>query len=96
MNVSMRKDCHGAELFLLHSIGISPSKLYRLSRTGHDTVGSWLLKLSLDESPTPKRTVHFDAMFFEEPGSGACGTPSTSALGLVCQMRSGPDYQIAF
>lgn len=41
-----------------------------------------------------KSTVHCNAIFLdEEPEFGACGVPSTSALGLVCQLRTGPDRQ---
>ena len=55
--------------------------------------GPGFSKLSLDESPVPRSTVHCNAMLHEGPETGACGDPSTSALGLVCQLRTGPDQQ---
>lgn len=51
--------------------------------------------MSLDESLIPKRIVHCNTMFFEEPEPGACEIPSTSAFELVCQLRSGPDHRVA-
>lgn len=32
-------------------------------------------------------------MLHEGPETGACGDPSTTTLGLVCQLRTGPDQQ---